>query len=176
MIEPGLIKMVGPDRAALVDAILHEFGGPEIDPDGNEEAVDVAALRIMRELKAKLGKPCGQCHPCMNYRDETWRQAGRKPPNVHEWDEACEQLSFARGHLDLKESELIVANAEIERLRAVLGQHHINRAQKIVDAVGCCGHKASDHGDDGCLNGWIYAGGSAVIDGCGCMMRGSADR
>lgn len=37
--------------------------------------------------EAKLNMPCGSCHPCTNYADETWREAGRKPPHVFQWDE-----------------------------------------------------------------------------------------
>lgn len=49
----------------------------------------------IERLTAKLDGPCGSCHPCMNYSDETWREAGRKPPHVHEWDEARAKLHAA---------------------------------------------------------------------------------
>ncbi|MGI5161439.1 hypothetical protein [Microbispora sp. CA-102843] len=43
-------------------------------------------------LRAKLDAPCGSCHPCTNYADETWRAAGRTPPHVAEWDERRAEL------------------------------------------------------------------------------------
>jgi hypothetical protein len=39
-------------------------------------------------LVEAFDKPCGSCHPCDNYADETWRAADRKPPHVYEWDSA----------------------------------------------------------------------------------------
>jgi hypothetical protein len=37
----------------------------------------------------------------------------------------------------------------------------------------CCGRKASDHGNDGCLNGWEWdAEGIAATAGCRCPVRG----
>ena len=58
-------------------------------------------LAEIERLREKLTAPCGSCHPCTNYRDETWRAADRKPPHVHEWDEL---------------------RAEVERLRAELAE------------------------------------------------------
>lgn len=46
----------------------------------------------VKQLQAKLDKPCGSCHPCTNYADETWRAAGRKPPHVYQWDLARKAL------------------------------------------------------------------------------------
>ncbi len=43
-------------------------------------------------LRAKLDGPCGSCHPCTNYADETWRAADRKPPHVSQWDETQAEL------------------------------------------------------------------------------------
>jgi hypothetical protein len=44
-------------------------------------------------LKADLARPCGSCHPCDNWADETWRREGRKPPHFHEWQELKETLN-----------------------------------------------------------------------------------
>lgn len=41
----------------------------------------------LQALVDAFDKPCGSCHPCENYADETWRAAGRKPPHVYEYDE-----------------------------------------------------------------------------------------
>jgi hypothetical protein len=46
-----------------------------------------AALAEVERLRAKLEMPCGSCHPCENYADETWRKAGRKPPHVVTWED-----------------------------------------------------------------------------------------
>jgi len=58
---------------------------------------DVPALVAeVRRLRAQLDKPCGECHPCTSYRDETWRAAGRKPPHVSTWDETQAELKQLR--------------------------------------------------------------------------------
>ena len=51
----------------------------------------------LQALVDAFDKPCGSCHPCDNYADETWRAAGRKPPTVYEWDEARAALAAIRG-------------------------------------------------------------------------------
>lgn len=43
--------------------------------------------------KAMFSVPCGHCHPCVNWVDEEWRRAGRKPPYPDEWDSARERLA-----------------------------------------------------------------------------------
>lgn len=47
-------------------------------------------LSDIKALLEKLAGPCGTCHPCTEYADETWRAAGRKPPHVHEYDALVE--------------------------------------------------------------------------------------
>ncbi|MGC1213257.1 MAG: hypothetical protein WA890_18555 [Micromonospora sp.] len=59
--------------------------------EGNQR---VAAALV--KATAQLAKPCGSCHPCTNYRDETWRAAGRTPPHVIEWDDAQAELKALR--------------------------------------------------------------------------------
>ena len=53
----------------------------------------VAEVTRLRQL---LDGPCGSCHPCTNYRDETWRAAERKPPHVIDWDDARAELKILR--------------------------------------------------------------------------------
>jgi hypothetical protein len=50
-------------------------------------------LSDVQSLVEAFDKPCGSCHPCDNYRDETWRAADRKPPYVYQWDEAQAALA-----------------------------------------------------------------------------------
>lgn len=60
----------------------------------------VEQLRVeVAILSAKLDLPCGMCHPCNNWSYETWNQAGRKPPHVHEWDEARSEVASLRAQL-----------------------------------------------------------------------------
>lgn len=59
------------------------------------------ALAEVERLRAQLDAPCGSCHPCTNWADETWRAAGRKPPHVHEWDEIREQHAALQDSADL---------------------------------------------------------------------------
>jgi len=49
------------------------------------EAERDTALARAREAEAQLDMPCGSCHPCENWADETWRRAGKKPPAVIDW-------------------------------------------------------------------------------------------
>lgn len=49
----------------------------------------------VKQLKEQLGAPCGSCHPCANYADETWRAVGRKPPHAREWDELNARVKAA---------------------------------------------------------------------------------
>lgn len=66
--------------------------GPDIAPRITER---------LSGLRAKLDAPCGTCHPCVNYSDETWQAAGRKPPHVYEWDEARVAIARVRERLDI---------------------------------------------------------------------------
>lgn len=67
-------------------------------------------------LVEAFDKPCGSCHPCDNWADETWRAAGRKPPHVYEWDEARRILSEIRDLVDNAEH----AAVSVAALRKVL--------------------------------------------------------
>lgn len=63
-------------------------------------------------LSAKLDAPCGSCHPCTNYADETWRAAGRTPPHVYQWDET---------------------RTEVDRLRRGMRDLHAQWTQRAID-------------------------------------------
>ncbi len=88
-------------------------------------AVDVPALLAEADrLRVKLDLPCGSCHPCVNYADETWRAADRNPPHVREWD-------------DLRE-EAKRLEAENDRLRAavdLLGKQLQGGALDVKEAL-----------------------------------------
>lgn len=64
---------------------------------------EVLLLSDIKTLLEKLAGPCGSCHPCENYADETWRAADRKPPHVYEYDE----LTALVRHLDDGAPELL---------------------------------------------------------------------
>ena len=51
---------------------------------------------LLAELKRLRDLPCGSCHPCTNYADETWRAANRKPPHVITWDDTQTELKLLR--------------------------------------------------------------------------------
>ena len=53
-------------------------------------------LAEVDRLRTKLDAPCGSCHPCTNYADETWRAAGRTPPHVYRWDELNAEVEQLR--------------------------------------------------------------------------------
>lgn len=78
----------------------------EYDPDHTARAAYILTVgdvpKLLAEvdrLRAKLEGPCGSCHPCTEYSDETWRAAGRKPPHVSEWDELRAELDRLRAKL-----------------------------------------------------------------------------
>lgn len=50
----------------------------------------------LQALMDAFDAPCGSCHPCANYADETWRAAGRTPPHASEWDGALHTLAMIR--------------------------------------------------------------------------------
>lgn len=70
---------------------------------------DVPALVAeIKRLREQLGKPCGSCHPCMNWADETWRRADRTPPTVDAYDDVLRELERLRqGNANL------IRNAEV---------------------------------------------------------------
>lgn len=72
---------------AACQSAYDRFAEAEADRDRARD-IAVALEQEVAQLQAKLDGPCGSCHPCVNYSDETWRAAGRKPPHVYEWDEA----------------------------------------------------------------------------------------
>lgn len=93
----------------------------------------LAAVEAERdELGAKLEMPCGSCHACTNWADETWRRAGRKPPTVSDYeatlagrDQALQALQRTQAAIEqlrmdvtLHRSWPIQLFAHVERLRA----------------------------------------------------------
>ena len=80
-----------------IDAIRQhaEFSA---DPHHAQDVADLFAE--IKQLREQLDKPCGSCHPCTNYADETWRAAGRKPPHVIDWEDAQEEIKQLRAEND----------------------------------------------------------------------------
>jgi hypothetical protein len=54
----------------------------------------------------------------------------------------------------------------------------LERLNVTLRAAACCAHLMSEHGDDGCLNGWDQRDGEgfAIGEGCPCRRMGTADR
>lgn len=63
------------------------------------DALDLAVW-LHAELQHKLTLPCGECHPCTNWADETWRRAGRKPPHVITWEDKLAETRGLYARLD----------------------------------------------------------------------------
>lgn len=74
-------------RLAEIEATL---GGPGGDLSPNEQRVLLAEVRSLRE---KLAQPCGSCHPCTEWANQTWVNAGVRLPHVHEWQEMRERVA-----------------------------------------------------------------------------------
>lgn len=96
---------VGADQAQLANQLAQEVPG---------------LLALIDDLRTKLAKPCGSCHPCDNYADETWRAAGRKPPHVTEWDETQAQLTRLRAELEQVREQRDAHASMADELRAEL--------------------------------------------------------
>lgn len=64
------------------------------------EAERDLAMWLHAELQHKLTLPCGSCHPCMNWADETWRRADRKPPTVGRWEDKLAETRGLYARLD----------------------------------------------------------------------------
>lgn len=82
--------------SAWIDAYIANYDTPADTLASSFPSVPLY-LSDLQSLVEAFDKPCGSCHPCTNYADETWRAAGRKPPHVYQWDEAQEQLKKLRG-------------------------------------------------------------------------------
>lgn len=109
-----------------------------------KENSDPLAASDIQTLLDKLAGPCGSCHPCTEYADETWRAAGRKPPHVYEYDElkalvhhlyddlAAESLAKAlRENGWQKTSHTLTWDNAFEATR----RRHTAEARKLIDAV-----------------------------------------
>jgi hypothetical protein len=75
-----------------IEAWIKAFEQLDFPPDKLAVAGEGQTLFLsdIKTLLEKLDGPCGSCHPCTEYADETWRRAGRKPPHVYEYDELVE--------------------------------------------------------------------------------------
>ena len=95
-------------------------------------------LAEVDRLRAQLGEPCGSCHPCTNWADETWRRAGRKPPTVVEWDEACAELADLRPVV-----EAAKAWVRIRRDKSADGGTYHNAGRALAGAVDALAEQVS---------------------------------
>lgn len=99
---------------------------------GEQDCDESTLLKLVDSLRAqlsavqaKLALPCGSCHPCVNWRDEEWSRANRKPPYPHEWDEATAALERVRALCDGERYQLTDTGDQYLRvadIRAALDQ------------------------------------------------------
>lgn len=102
---PDAVQLVGPDQrrpVVLLRAEDCDCGPPYADCEHGPEPVDALDLAVWlhAELQHKLALPCGSCHPCLNWADETWRRAGRKPPTVGRWEDKLAEAKNLDARLD----------------------------------------------------------------------------
>lgn len=57
---------------------------------------EAAAVERIKALEAKLALPCGSCHPCTEWANQTWVNAGERLPHVHEWQEMKARLAAVK--------------------------------------------------------------------------------
>jgi len=101
-----IVRAKNDDVVEKVDAALgHRYHRPgvhfSIPRIAEKAAADLElALWLHAELQHKLTRPCGECHPCTNWADETWRRAGRKPPAVVTWEDKLAETRGLYARLD----------------------------------------------------------------------------
>src|SRR5690606_23822309 len=111
-----------PDRLAAIrgrDQQALERAEDPICPLDQAEYDRTLLLDEVDRLKAKLDAPCGSCHPCTNYADETWRAAGRQPPHVIEWDDLKAETERLNTRLEAAEWTIRQALAQVEHEESV---------------------------------------------------------
>lgn len=87
-----------------------------------------ALVEEVQRLRAQRDKPCGECHPCLYWADQTWRAAGRTPPDMPLWDEKVMELAHAEAELEEERRSAAALREQIQfltferdRLRDELG-------------------------------------------------------
>jgi hypothetical protein len=89
------------ERLKAENAALRDDGGELIGEVYTTDGVGIVMRTITRvraerdAALAKLKLPCGSCHPCLNWADETWRREGRKPPTVQAWEDVQAERDLA---------------------------------------------------------------------------------
>jgi hypothetical protein len=54
----------------------------------------------VERLHAKLDMPCGSCHPCTQWANQTWINAGERLPHVIDWQDMRGERDAALAKLD----------------------------------------------------------------------------
>lgn len=114
--------------------------GPEAYGVGDEPLTEAEELRAeverlraeVERLQNKLDAPCGSCHPCTNYADETWRAAGRKPPHVTEGDELRTEVEQLRARAERAEAEAVRLHKVAERAFTEMERGDIYDAEQTL--------------------------------------------
>jgi len=55
-----------------------------------------ALLDEVEASRAKLAQPCGSCHPCTEWANQTWINAGERLPSVQQWHDVHDELESSR--------------------------------------------------------------------------------
>jgi hypothetical protein len=80
-------------RVAAIEARLNALT-PAPAGQRTFDAADVAYLLAeLRKAHEKLAGPCGSCHPCTEWANQTWVNAGERLPHVYEWQEMKSKLA-----------------------------------------------------------------------------------
>lgn len=121
----------------LQQCAVHDAGIPGSCPcpDSDHRPVIAGLVAEIQALRVKLAGPCGSCHPCMNYADETWRAAGRKPPHVITWEDTRTELRDRRTE-DLNVRGVLSPNGGESVVPShIWGESVVPAVQWLVDEV-----------------------------------------
>jgi hypothetical protein len=93
---------------------------------------ELDALRAENaKLRAKLAMPCGSCHPCTQWANQTWVNAGLPLPHVSDWQEMEAERDALRAQLDAMTEEFAPPFDDIADLHAA-GIHNVTLVKRLV--------------------------------------------
>jgi hypothetical protein len=82
---------------------------------------EVARLTAENErLQAKLEMPCGSCHPCTEWANQTWINAGLPLPHVIDWQELKDERNALKRRNKRLRAERDALQAQLDAVRESL--------------------------------------------------------